>query len=295
MQSPNFDIVSFQKLASQVSSYKWYVIADSAQECTLPNALVQPGNNARSLFEAAPGTKLAEHTPHLVEMCSPMEYSKTWQWISLNAKRKPSVIVVASLLSFEEIFERLAIVKNVILPDGSDMFLSYWDPAILGTLVGNSDDLTLHVKGPVLNKTQRATLIFNSSVWWYWNRAGELQMIASEDSYSPSFICPFILDQQQVDDLVEASVPDHILCHIELKNFHIIEKVRCDQRYSLVRKALGDARSIGLGSMRDILNYCCIALIYRERMREDPEIRYLINSVKQGRITFYEAMQDFPD
>jgi len=295
MHSANLGIASFQTVAAQNPSYKWYVIADSAQHHSLPNAVVQKNYRIECLFKATQGTMLARHAPHLVEMCSPAEYGQTWRWIALNGKSKPCVTVIASPMRFEEIFERLSLFMEVIMPDGAGMFLSFWDPAILGTLVGNSNDLTLHVKGPVLDDAQRAAFTSKLSRWWYWDRLGGLQLIISEENTEPTSPSPFSLTQQQVDELVEASVPDHVLFYMQLNQPLIIEGMPVSQRYSSVRNALREARLIGLGSMRDLLNYCCVALIYRERMSEDQEIRHLLNEVRQRKMSLFQAIQEFPE
>jgi hypothetical protein len=52
-----------------------------------------------------------------------------------------------------------------------------------------------------------------------------------------------MLTQQQVDDLVEASVPDHVLYYLELNQAFLIGDVPSGQRYEMVLRALAKASS----------------------------------------------------
>ena len=48
---------------------------------------------------------------------------------------------------------------------------------VLGTLVGQADVDTLHVKGAVLDEAQRQMLFGGLTGWWYWDRNGGLHRI----------------------------------------------------------------------------------------------------------------------
>ena len=285
----------FERISAQDSAHDsalhWYVIADSAQDPALPAVLDRP---SRCLFDAAPGTPLAEQSPHLVSMASPADGDPAWQWIARRGPRCPCVTVIASALAFDALFDRLAACAEIRLPDGDDMFFAYWDPAILGTLVGQEDDPTLHVPGPVLRTEQRAYFAGAIDRWWYWDRAGalhEIRFMAAGESVQAA---PFQLNQRQVDDLVEASMPDHVLYFVELNQPHLFYGFSSMERYGFVCRLLVEARRIGLESMRDLVNYVCVALIYKERIGSDPEIAAILADVSAGTLSFDQAMQRFP-
>ena len=294
MSSANPDIALFRSLAREDSALTWYAIADSAQHSDLPTGLTRHGNECRCLFGASQGSPVAKLSPHLVALPTPLARSNAWSWISLHAKSKPCVSVIATTLSFDELFDQLVACTEVTLPDGDSMFFAFWDPAVLGTLIGQADDITLHVKGPVLDSDQRSMLVQRLSGWWYWDRAGHLHQVRVEPAKNGKLTGPIPLTQQQVDDLVEASVPDHVLYYLELNQPFLIADTSPTQRYALVREALRSGRDIGLSTMGDLVNYVCVELIYKQRMREDRSVVDILDQVKQGRLSFHDAMEALP-
>jgi hypothetical protein len=283
----------FRDVAQLKGALYWYAIADSAQHSALPKAILGESRNVRCLFGASEGSPLAQQSPHLVELFSPLEISDSWSWISLNAKSKPCVSIIAARKSFEEMFTQLSDCVEVVLPDGDAMYFAFWDPAILGTLMGQADDQTLHVKGPVLNPTQRIKILNELEGWWYWDRAGKVHSIVPVETACQITRGPIVLLQEQVDDLVEASVPDHVLYYINLNQHHLLNDVLPEKRYFLVSHALARARAIGLTGMRDLVNYVCVELIYKERMH-DATITRVFDDVKKGNIRFDAALDQLP-
>lgn len=295
MLSSNEDIAVFETVARQDRSLNWYAIADAAQHCSLPSVLTQSGREAGCLLGASQGSPVAKRAPHLVQLCSPLEPGNAWSWIALKAKLKPCVSVIAAPTSFGSLFRQLTSCTSVVMPDGDSMYFAFWDPAILATLVGQNDDLTLHVKGPVLTPDQRSTLTRELTKWWYWDRVGCMHAITMEPaSHDVLQLAPITLTQQQVDSLVEASVPDHILYYLESNQPLLIADFPYSVRYETVRKALAEARSIGLLAMADLVNFVSVALIYGVRMQNDSAICDLLSQVKRGELSFRSALNQFP-
>lgn len=286
---------TFINAAEQNPSWNWYAIADSAQHRDLPGALVRnSGGLARCLFDAPPGSPLATNSPHLVQLGRPAEEASAWKWIQRNANGKPCVTLIASDAGFDTLFAHLRQFTEVRLPDEEEMFFAFWDPAILGTLVGQSDDLTLYVRGPVLTSAQHTTLIQPIAGWWYWDRDGNIRSLNTTDTHTERADTPLQLTQDQVDALVEASVPDTVLSHIELNQSQLLRDIEPAQHYGLVRKHLLNARQIKLETMSDLVNYVCAALIYQENFRTNPEIATLLERVKQGKLPFSQALEQMP-
>jgi hypothetical protein len=293
MSIGDLDITALQKVANEHGGLKWYAIADSAQNAALPTALKVETQRIHCLLGAVPDSPVAKYAPHLVELHAPLTISSAWKWIFRNARLRPSVSVIATSKDFDALFEQLALWTEVRLPGDDSMYFAFWDPAILGTLIGQEDDLTLHVKGPVLNPQQRGLLMEGLTGWWYWDRAGKMHAIAM-DNFANSGIEPVTFTQQQVDNLVEASVPDHVLYYLELNQPLLIANVPSSQRYKVIRTALTDARSMGLITMSDLVNFACVELIYGDRVRKDPIILNLLGQVKHGDLTFRQAMSRLP-
>jgi Domain of unknown function (DUF4123) len=286
---------AFIDVAVKNQTWNWYAIADSAQHKALPKALLADDNSlCRCLLDAAQGSPLAAQAPHLVQLHSPAIDDSAWKWIARNAPALPCATVIASPLPFDKVFNQLKPFNEVLLPGGDDMFFAFWDPAILATLMGQVDDATLYVKGPVLSVLQRAHLTDGLTGWWYWDRDGALHSIAMGSETTEKLDLPLQLTQQQVDDLVEASVPDHVLHYVELNQAQLISDIEPTQRYGFVRQSLTKAQSINLEAMKDLVNYVCAVLIYKERLQLDDNIRTLLESVSRGEMSLTHALEKMP-
>jgi hypothetical protein len=184
------------------------------------------------------------------------------------------------------------------VPDDTDMIFAFWDPAVLATLTGQASDLTLHVPAPVLSERQRARLLLGISVWWYWDRDGNPQQILprtnAEAAAAHLVSLPLKLTQVQVDMLVEAGVPDQLLSMVMENQPQLLWDIPVSQRYRVIEQHLLDARKLKIFGMRDILNYTCSALIYADALHTDVTIVALLEQVKDGKISFDKAMEQFP-
>lgn len=200
--------------------------------------------------------------------------------------------IIASAVEFSKIFDSLERAMDVLFDDGYCMFLAFWDPAVLGSLIGQSDDSTLHVQGPVLNLQQRRRMESFISGWWYWGRGGVMHSIQIE--VGGGGIQKIMLDQSQVDALVEASLPDHVLFHVEKNLPVLLGNDEPLMRYQKIQASLKDARELGLTSMADLVNFVCLDLHYGGRLREEPSAVELLSRVKNKEMSFLEAAQNFP-
>jgi hypothetical protein len=278
---------------------RWYAIADAAQHKALPGALVQHSQlKHRCLFDTAKDSPIAAHSPHLVTLPVPAMHNEAphaaWKWIERYAPDIPCISVLASSLDFDDLHRHLSQWTEVLLPDGEDMFFAFWDPMILGTLMGQTDDRTLYVAGPVLNEAQRAGLTAGIESWSYWDRDGHIRVLQIDKSATLPASNPLQLTYQQMDMLVEASVPDHVLHYVELNQAHLLSSMDACQRYSIVREHLTQAKTLGLTGMGDMVNYVCAALIYGPAIEQDPQITGLLEQVRTHRLTLDQALEAMP-
>ena len=288
------EISDFITVAQQDASLSWYAIADAAQHREFPGKLTKIGRRMRCLFDVPEDSNMASHAPHLVELESPLKCPDYWKWIATQGKSKPCISVFATDQDFSAVFNHLSKFTQVLMPGDELIYLAFWDPAILGTLIGQRDDLTLYVQGPVLNPEQK--ILFTSAIeyWWYWDRSGRLHVVEASACQAPPITSPLRLSQSQVDDLVEASVPDHILYYILLNQPMLLFDVEEPRRYDMVKEALHKARNIGLSSMSDLVNFACLELIYGDRMQVDERICRLLDDVKDGKSNLADIVEKMP-
>lgn len=175
------------------------------------------------------------------------------------------------------------------------MVLACWDPAILATLVGQAGDDTLHVPGPVLDLDQLRAFLDPIVAWWYCDREACWHRIdppAKDGRPTPSAL---ELSQEQEDLLVEASLPDQVLYHLELNQPRLFADDKThDKRYAFIQSALGPARQLGLTGLRDLVNFTALCLIYRRRMQTDQEIVHLLDQVQRRVLSLDQAMPMMP-
>lgn len=278
-----------------------YAIIDHAQDAALLAKFEKNGlsTHSKCLLPAALDTDMADYAPHLVALSPLAADAESWPDILQGGARHPaSFTLLASRLSFDTLWDKLAAFSEVVLPDDTDMIFAFWDPAVLGTLTGQKSDLTLHVPVPVLSERQRARLLQGIASWWYWDRDGNPQQVLprenEEAAAAHQVALPLKLTQVQVDMLVEAGVPDQLLSMVMENQPQLLWDIAPSQHYRTMEKHLFGARKLKLFGMRDILNYSCAALIYGNAIEANPVIVALLAQVQAGAISFDAALEQFP-
>ncbi|TQK10665.1 DUF4123 domain-containing protein [Herbaspirillum sp. SJZ107] len=284
----------FEEVARGNGLLRWYAIADSAQQKALPFAIQQPGFKARCLFDSSQRSPVAAQTPHLAEIGSPLNKNAAWRWISNHRRVEACITVIATELDFKCLWNHLSICTECTLPDGDAIFLAFWDPAVLGSLIGQPDDHTLHVKGPVLRSAQKNALFRNLKNWWYWDRLGTTHSIDVTENKATYEAFPIRLSQDQVDDLVEGSVPDHILYYIESNQPTLISDFAPSHRYEFIVQSLAKAREIELSSMKDLVNFVCLKLIYRKRIHQEKIVIDAFEKLFRRELAFHDLIDQLP-
>jgi len=297
VQTLSSDTDLFKAVAEGNCQLNWFALADAAQHKGLPSLLQSARHRAQCLLCSSPATQITGYAPHLIELSAPSAESNSWKQIFYYSKKLPCITLIATQNNFDILFDRLSNCCEVKMPDGEVMYLAFWDPAILGVLMGQIDDDTLHIKGPVMNSEQKNWMTEKMAHWWYWDRNGCLHEISVDKKAEgrQESIRTLTLTQSQVDDLVEASSPDQILFHLCANQPKLIENILPSKRYEFVRRVLSSARELGLESMQDLVNFSCISLIYGERLQSDIGILNLLQQVKEKKIKLFNAINLLPD
>jgi hypothetical protein len=276
-----------------------YAIADPAQDAKLRTQYLPKAKfrNQSSLLDPSDTSEAAATVaPFLVQLPNPSEDAELWKNLIGFAQKTPaSLTVLASVHPFAILHKHLSYFTEIRLPDETAMILAYWDPAILGTLMGNKADTTLHVNAPVFTAKQRQALLSPVAVWWYWDRGGNLQRLDNQGSgIALDFENRIKLVQVQVDMLAEASVPDSLVAHLRETQPMLLVGMTSAEQYTSVNAHLLAARQLGLRTMRDLIDYVCAGLIYRDRISTDDAITQLLEKVKNKQLKLAEALEQFP-
>ena len=274
----------------------WFALIDPAQHTALPKSL-KPYAVSRCLLSYDEDTPVAKVAPHLLQLSD--INTPAIKWIAKHSPISPCATLIATELDFENLFGHLSQFLDVQFDDGDLMFLAFWDPAILAALVGQADDLSLHVAGPILKPDQAAALLAPISAWWYYDRDGHLHEIKAHQT--PSTLAPKVLslplqfNHAQTDLMVEASVPDHLLSHLQINAPSVMLEHSPETRYAFIKPQLARARSYGLLGTGDLLNYVGLAFMWGGNFNERADIAPLLAQVKQEKMCFNDAMAAMPN
>ena len=286
---------SWRELRAREPSQRLFALVDPAQEPSLLDLIVSDGLQQACLFGYDIDSPIARGTPRLVDLRDGAP-CRLLSGLLRSMPMRPCATLLSSRFDLPALLQHFKQVVDVELEGIDSMFLAFWDPAILGALLGQPDDLTLHVSGPVLTAQQINALTAPIDRWWYWDRGGGMHAAAlrsnqSDDVELPERAqLPLVLNERQVDMLVEASVPDHLIQHIGANQPELLAKILPTQRYDFVRQQLARARAHGLSGMGDLVNYVCVALAFGSRFDEVPTMAGPLAQVKASEITFAEAL-----
>ncbi|WP_063534791.1 DUF4123 domain-containing protein [Burkholderia sp. MSMB1589WGS] len=267
-----------------------YVLVDPLQNGSLPGALSVRSDHVACLMDG--GADVRAVSPHLVYI-PPSHFESARAWLERHGPSSPCATLLASPLPLAVLAEHLKLFLRVRLPDGEPIVLAYWDPAILATLVGSQDDETLFVKGPVLSDAQRQAWLAPILRWTYWDREGALRQIDWRQARMPASAAtlkpPLKLDQGQVDALIDASVPDGLLLHLNERDPSTLAEIPEDERYGFVCRQIERARQHGITGYGSWFTYCMLAVRHGEGFDEIPEGTVLLTSLLSTADTSAEA------
>lgn len=276
-----------------------YAIADAAQEPRLPDALRAP--SSRCLM--GDDDSVREASPHLVALPDVHQSKPTWRWIANHAPKKPCLILLTSTLDFDAMYDHLQSFLDVQVNDQTTMALAYWDPMILAALLGQPDDATLHVKGPVFNAEQRNQFVAPFETVWYWDRRGRLRRIEpatleseipAEEAQNNESVLPLVLQPGQIRCLVEAGLPDQVLYELRLNRPAVLADRSDWDNYDLSCRLVNVAHELYIRGLRDLVNFVGAGMVLGEQFYRFPPIAEALVEVKEKRQTFTEMVVQLP-
>jgi hypothetical protein len=274
----------------------WYALSDPALDKPTWRFWSELAEASATLLPKVPNGRV-DVVPHLHALRCGSDGLPIGLSAEQSQVRVEAMSLVASRLPFGGLLAHMQAFLDVRLSGGIDMLLAFWDNAVLGVLVGQEDDATLHVRGPVLEDGQRAALLAPIAAWWYADREQNWHRLAKPDAMpTPPMAEPLMLTQPQEDMLVEAGVPDLVLYHLKLNRPLLIDPAFSDAKwYRFVKAVLPSARGLGLEGVRDLVNFTALCIIYKQRMQQDPEILQLLDQVQLKQRTLDEVMLLMPN
>lgn len=279
---------TFNKHTLESLGLNVFALADAAQDQKFLKSFIHL--RQQCLLVEAAGEKARAVSPHLLQL--PVDFlAKEWKWLGNHVAGTPHMTIIISSLPFDSLFNHLRNFLEVQLEGGLDLFLAFWDPNILATLVGH-DNQTLYVKGPVLSEQQLKSLLMPIQSWWYWDRTGNIQVIWGENQYGDltPVETPLYFSEEQERLLIESTMPDHLVYYLKLNNAFLIDGINDLELYEFVVERLSKAQEYGLSGTRDLLNFICLKLLYQEKFDTDEKLQSLLSDLKNKDISMDDIM-----
>lgn len=283
----------FEECIDLANDYCIYGLVDAAQDrffCKKNSHL-----QMRNLLTEAAGEKAAEISPYLVKL-SHYSNNLEWQYISKKVVGTSIMTFIVTELSFNDLYDHLRQFTNVKFEGGLEMYLAFWDPMILGTLVGQKSDKTLYVNKQVLSVEQKKILLEPIFSWLYWDRLKQLHTIKGKNKsefvkfYDWQRHFEFTIEQEEL--MVEATFPDHLIYFLKLNNPFLVEDFNEWALYQYVVEKIALAREYDLKGTRDILNFICLTLTYKNNFEQDSTLQSLLIEVEKKIITMDQLMEN---
>lgn len=286
----------WQEAVSTLPEQGLFALIDIAQEPSLLQKILDNDLPSSCLYGYDADATIAKGTPRLVQI-DPLRDEKFLSRLIRQSSHSPVATLLAANCNHPELLSHLRAGMDVRLEGHDDMFMAIWDPSILATLIGVKEDETLHVDGPVLTPEQAKALIGPIRRWWYWDRNENMHEVAQSVTQSgiSADELPLRLNAAQIEILVEASVPDHLIYHLGTNLPELLEKLPTDKRYEFVCQQLKRARNHGLEGTGDLVNYVAIALAFGAQFDEQAEVIAILQQVKDKKVSFDQAIKSLPE
>jgi hypothetical protein len=229
-----------------------YLLADGTRLTGLPM-------NKRSNLDVQQGTSLlgvsAGHDAHAagpllfaMELADWDTSRRVQQLASILYAQACSVIVSEQPLV--ALAEALRKHLDVILPDGEDMLMRFFDPRVLPFWFD------------ILPAESRCVLASTLQSWGYVDHRQQMAWLTLEESSTAEVSLPFTIDQAQQDKLMCQCLPYVLLDRLSVDPGSLLTHVPGDKRYEHISALIDKAQSHGFDGMADMEEFCRLGLRY---------------------------------
>ncbi|MFN3415507.1 MAG: DUF4123 domain-containing protein [Caldimonas sp.] len=222
-------------------------------------------------------------TPFVVPIQGrPDEGARAWPLRALfdSGQWACALHLIDSPLALQDLAHALSERCLACLSDGQEMLLRYFDTRVLAALC------------EVLQPTQMQDLVSCTSAWWFANRRGEWQRLPSPGApIEDRFEAPWQFDPAQENALLDASQADAMLDLLMRQRQPALQDWSHEQRHSVVRELLLQARNCGLEGTTDLAAYCAVGLAQGVDFALAEPWRSALQRVREGRLTWLQAIE----
>lgn len=259
-----------------------YALVDHGGMPGLIDKLNNIKRNWISLFEGSKEENALSVAPILFSIPADYESFKNRDfltWLGKKGTYTSSVVLIASPLNIEELARRLKLRLDAMLPDDMAIMLRFFDPRVFEEL------------SKVLLPEQKELFLSVGYQWWYIDRRGQLQNVASVFLDSDMFEPPLVLDDDQESALIDASEPDQVAQMLTTSTPNEYTALQSHARFDFVQRHMKAARDLNIAATHELAFYCALALMYGEDFAAKPDWHTTLQEVKKGQITLQQAVE----
>lgn len=228
-----------------------YALLDTAQHVRFRSRLDTAGLTYASLFDGYPEQSLLDIAPLLIESPAGQQQNFIWKQILALGARAPSLSVLTSRLSLQNLADHLRQFHLVKIPDHKEMLLRWYDTRILPAWM------------EILTPEQRTGFLYSIQTWRYFDRYGQEQHICctSEDNAEKALtLSPYSLSSPQYEKLITASEPDMVIAQLRRIIHDEIQRVDYVALYPFVQQHTLKSKNYGAFTLDDQVQYVLVAL-----------------------------------
>jgi hypothetical protein len=258
-----------------------YGLVDHAGLPGLAASLTESGAQWISLFESQDPDILSV-APLLVRIGTGQDgirQRRVVRWVVEHGTYASCIVLMASPLPPQRLAARLAARLEGLLPENMDILLRYFDPRVFEQLM------------VVLSAEQKQAFLSVAEHWWFVDRRGQLQEVASKFARADNFVAPLELSTVQEAGLIDASEPDQVAQMLQTGAPNDYQTVRLGERHDFALRHMAAARSVGIQATHELSLYCALALLYGEEFATQKSWQVALQEVQGKKISLAQAAE----
>jgi hypothetical protein len=260
-----------------------YGLIDHAGLPGLSASLTESGAQWISLFESQDPDILSV-APLLVRIGTGQDgirQRRVVRWVVEHGTYASCIVLMASPLPPQRLAARLAARLEGLLPENMDILLRYFDPRVFEQLM------------VVLSAEQKQAFLSVAEHWWFVDRRGQLQEVASKFARADNFVAPLELSTVQEAGLIDASEPDQVAQLLQSGAPNDYQTLRLGERHDFILRHIAAARGLGIHATHELSLYCALALFYGDQFATQKKWEPVLQDVREKKVSLAEAAAQF--
>jgi hypothetical protein len=256
-----------------------YGLVDHAGLPGLAARLTESGAEWTSLFDSQDPDILSV-APLLVRIGTGQEsiqQRRVVRWVVEHGTYASCIGLMASPLPLQQLAERLTARLEAVLPENMDILLRYFDPRVFEQLM------------IVLSAEQKQAFLSVAEHWWFIDRRGQLQDVASKFKCADNFVAPLELSTAQEAGLIDASEPDQVAQLLQSGASDDYQTLRPGERHDFILRHMAAARDLGIQATHELSLYCALALFYGDQFATQKNWQPALQDVREKKVSLAKA------